>query len=307
MDASLPFLSKDNEDMVDPWFKTPKRSLFRSITSINVENENSFEVNSIKSSNLLSHWNHRKPLHPMKQNSALDSSPITNRSSSPLSLISKKHCILSKQSTLFQYFDQLSTINEEKIISDDCLHSNEQPCQLPYVETGKDALKRISTETMAELLQGNFDHLYDEKFIIDCRFPYEYKGGHIQSGININTMQELENLLLKNPIINRRVIIIFHCEFSSHRAPTMARHLRNQDRMLNYNQYPKLFYPEIYILKGGYKAFYNEFKPFCIPQNYIPMDDGNFKYELGREMTAFKKSWKRCKSFSYIPSEHDQL
>ena len=35
------------------------------------------------------------------------------------------------------------------------------------------------------------------------------------------------------------------------------RFLRSQDRELNKDRYPKLNYPEVYLLEGGYKAFYH--------------------------------------------------
>ena len=36
------------------------------------------------------------------------------------------------------------------------------------------------------------------------------------------------------------------------------RYLRSQDRLLNSDNYPSLYYPEVYILDGGYKAFYEQ-------------------------------------------------
>jgi hypothetical protein len=51
-------------------------------------------------------------------------------------------------------------------------------------------------------------------------------------------------------------ILIFHCEFSSERAPAMMKHLRKLDRAKH--RYPKLDFPEIYVLKGGYKVFCNQ-------------------------------------------------
>lgn len=53
-------------------------------------------------------------------------------------------------------------------------------------------------------------------------------------------------------------VLVFHCEFSSERAPRLARFLRNYDRSVNV--YPSLHYPEIYLLKDGYKEFYRVMK-----------------------------------------------
>ena len=57
------------------------------------------------------------------------------------------------------------------------------------------------------------------------------------------------------------VIIIFHCEFSSERAPRAYNFFRNTDRTANV--YPNLTYPNIYLMKGGYESFHNNFKFFC--------------------------------------------
>ena len=37
-----------------------------------------------------------------------------------------------------------------------------------------------------------------------------------------------------------------------------SRFLRNKDRDLH--MYPKLFYPELYLIEGGYKAFFSKCK-----------------------------------------------
>ena len=49
------------------------------------------------------------------------------------------------------------------------------------------------------------------------------------------------------------------------------RFLRNLDRQLNEHSYPNLYYPELYLLEGGYKNFYEQFKLYCCPQSYKPM------------------------------------
>lgn len=77
----------------------------------------------------------------------------------------------------------------------------------------------------------------------------------------------MEDFLLAAPIIpscaDKRVVLIFHCEFSSERGPRMCRFIRKRDRAMN--EYPRLHYPELYILKGGYKEFFQHFQVRSAP------------------------------------------
>lgn len=154
--------------------------------------------------------------------------------------------------------------------------------QLPSFQSPKDAIRRIDSMTMISLLQGQFSSLYDNLFIVDCRYPYEYSGGHLPSAINICTLDAIEKLLFNpNQEIKGRSMLIFHCEFSSERAPRMALHVRNYDRVMNGHCYPFLFYPEVYVMDGGYKKFFemypNQTEP---PRSYRPMRHPNNKEEL---------------------------
>lgn len=67
------------------------------------------------------------------------------------------------------------------------------------------------------------------------------------------------------------------------------------------DQYPKLFYPEIYILQGGYSGFFAHYKERCEPQNYVTMQDERHKAICAREMRNFGKNAKliRTQSFTY--------
>uniref|UniRef100_A0A2K6F591 M-phase inducer phosphatase n=1 Tax=Propithecus coquereli TaxID=379532 RepID=A0A2K6F591_PROCO len=137
---------------------------------------------------------------------------------------------------------------------------------------------------VAALLLGKFHDLIEKFYIIDCRYPYEYLGGHIQGALNLYSQEELYNFFLKKPIVpvdtQKRIIIVFHCEFSSERGPRMCRSLREEDRALN--KYPALYYPELYILKGGYRHFFPEYMVLCEPQSYCPMHHQDHKAELLR-------------------------
>ena len=75
---------------------------------------------------------------------------------------------------------------------------------------------------------------------------------------------------MKNPIKaedpNKRVVLIFHCEFSSERGPKLSRFLRSKDRSANKDCYPHLHYPELYLLDGGYKSFFETVKVGSKPE-----------------------------------------
>ena len=68
------------------------------------------------------------------------------------------------------------------------------------------------------------------------------------------------------------------------------RFLRCLDRDMNKECYPRLKFPEIYLLEGGYKAFYQTNKTFCEPQGYVPMLHENHGKEL-RHFRVKSKSW----------------
>ncbi|XP_063159326.1 M-phase inducer phosphatase 1 [Candoia aspera] len=157
-------------------------------------------------------------------------------------------------------------------------------------------LKYIDPETIVAVLNGKFSVFIKECVIIDCRFPYEYEGGHIKGALNLHVEEDVEDFLLKQPIVpsgNKRVVVVFHCEFSSERAPRMCRFVRERDRLGN--EYPSLHYPELYVLKGGYKDFFLKCKSYCEPQGYRPMHHKDFKEDLRRFRTK-SRTWAGEKS-----------
>ncbi|XP_060870858.1 M-phase inducer phosphatase 3-like [Metopolophium dirhodum] len=162
---------------------------------------------------------------------------------------------------------------------------------LPLLSLGRHAdLHSISPDTLAHLLEGTFNGCIDSYLIIDCRYPYEYEGGHIRGAINIFTKEQLikdytEDKLGKksnktDKINVKRNVLIFHCEFSSERGPSLSRYLRNADRENNSMCYPYLDYPEMYLLDGGYCKFYSQHSRLCVPSSYRSMFDPAHTSEL---------------------------
>lgn len=203
----------------------------------------------------------------------------------------------------------------------DLIGDGTQPYVLPTLSNIKhDRFKRIDAATLANLIDGGFRETVESFTIIDCRYPYEYNGGHIMNSVNIHTGPDLIKLFFdKNrqhettpdpsqentdepEPSQKRHIIIFHCEFSSERGPRLMKLLREKDRQIN--QYPELTHPELYLLAGGYKEFFHRFKEYCTPQSYKPMKARNHREELKnyrkrRKMAAPRRKENKTPDISF--------
>ncbi|OAA67122.1 cell cycle control protein tyrosine phosphatase [Niveomyces insectorum RCEF 264] len=183
------------------------------------------------------------------------------------------------------------------------------PCSEPaspvlphfFPEGQNDSIPRIDRATLLRVLDGQFNDAFEHKLIIDCRFEYEYDGGHINAAINYNDKDLLTSHLFRNPPAGRTLIVL-HCEYSAHRAPLMARHIRAEDRALNAEHYPHLTYPELYILAGGYSGFFGEHPSRCYPQAYVEMDAAEHAFTCEREMDRLRQNRKglhRAQTFAF--------
>ena len=78
---------------------------------------------------------------------------------------------------------------------------------------------------MIDVLNDVYASEIENLHIIDCRYPYEYEGGHIQSARNLYTRTQVFEEFFRKPIElkdpSKRNIFIFHCEFSSERARSL--------------------------------------------------------------------------------------
>lgn len=192
----------------------------------------------------------------------------------------------------------------------DCSRSH----ALPLISGKHQDLKSISPSTVADLISGRYGEEISKFTIVDCRYPYEFEGGHIQGATNLYTREAiLERFFLEGPTnqenlepmsidfdsvdasCSKREIIVFHCEFSSERGPGLLRFLRKKDRDVNQSNYPRLHHPEIYVMNEGYKAFYESYSDLCEPQAYVKMKADK---EACRHFRAKSKSWHNETKFS---------
>lgn len=190
---------------------------------------------------------------------------------------------------------------------------------LPCFPVKSDGLMRITPHTIRELLQGKYDERIHGFQIVDCRFAYEHEGGHIAGAINLNTVEQVQQHFLtpgqgfhqtRNMPVRtqsgmpdehgdaRKFVLIFHCEFSWKRAPSMALALRAADRSLA-SDYPKCHFPDVYVLQGGYADFFKSCPDLCEPQAYVPMDDPRYNRRRSEELTGYRKQFVRNRSFAY--------
>ncbi|XP_052778611.1 M-phase inducer phosphatase-like [Mya arenaria] len=164
---------------------------------------------------------------------------------------------------------------------------------IPTVSGKHKDLKAISPDTMDEVLRGCYADKIGRVTVIDCRYPYEFEGGHIRGAVNLFTRDMVRDFLLAHVVddaTSGQHVLVFHCEFSSERGPKMYRHLRSEDRSLHTDVYPRLAFPEVYLLEGGYKAFFNKHMVQCEPQQYKPMLHKDHVTDL-RHFRAKSKSW----------------
>ena len=154
---------------------------------------------------------------------------------------------------------------------------------------------QITPETLVALMEGKYANVVADYVIIDCRYDYEFEGGHICGALNLNRESLVRKLYEraraalsagKTPQLRRA--LIFHCEFSQRRGPFLCHFFRSLDRRENRARYPYLDYPETHVLKGGYKAFYKLYARHCEPQGYVPMDDRRYVV-IRKALTAHRQ------------------
>lgn len=249
-----------------------------------------------------------RPSKPFGSMSGLrNGSPIGNHSRRPSNPLIRPRKQFRRSLSMFEHpGDVMKAKKDEQpsstlhtVMDVDELH---QPMLPHFFQEGQpDSIPRITKDTLLQVLGGNFVGQYDQRMIIDCRFEYEFEGGHIDGAVNYNDKELLTSQLFEASLPGK-TLLIFHCEYSAHRAPIMARHVRKQDRATNAEHYPKLTYPEVYILDGGYSSFFAEHRDRCFPQNYVEMDAKEHAYTCEREMGRLRQNrtkFGRAQTFAF--------
>lgn len=213
---------------------------------------------------------------------------------------------MTRRTLSVQYSDAKTAMRAEKrccttgSIQPELLQREEHTLQLPHFRPTDDAagLPRITKETMLDVIDGNLTADVGEVAIIDCRFEYEFMGGHIKNALNCNDKDEMVRKLFDEKSIGIKVLIL-HCEFSHFRAPSMAKYIRERDRAINQDYYPRLTYPQVYILDGGFHGFFHSHEHLCLG-SYVEMEAKEHQIACEKGMAAVKsKRGKLGRSHTY--------
>lgn len=192
--SSLAARSPDLDKKTSIIFKNPKSSISKKIDSAIDKSMTQSEENLDKSSNLAA----RSP--DLKKKTVFEIP------------------ILTKDA-------EIDSAIEKSIIQTDLIGDFSRSACLPLIKGRHQDLKSISSETMAKLINGEFSSIIESVKVIDCRYPYEYLGGHIQGADNLFTNQQILDLLssaqTETVDARRTNILIFYCEFSSKRGPKL--------------------------------------------------------------------------------------
>uniref|UniRef100_A0A1I7TAA0 Rhodanese domain-containing protein n=1 Tax=Caenorhabditis tropicalis TaxID=1561998 RepID=A0A1I7TAA0_9PELO len=174
---------------------------------------------------------------------------------------------------------------------------------LPTVDSPQresSTFRSISAAVLASLLRNHSSYL--QLIIFDCRYPFEYFGGHIKVGesfrfgkrnvmnclfwqgaVNIYSFDNLEKYLFDEFGVRSTMVgltPIFYCEYSQVRGPAMARRLRRIE--IHRKNHLSLEFPEIYLLDKGYVNFWSDpsLRDLCEPRYYISMHARPYKHAL---------------------------
>eukprot|EP00741_Cyanophora_paradoxa_P008503 tig00001336_g8228.t1 len=155
-----------------------------------------------------------------------------------------------------------------------------------------------AADVVQNLLRATSSHAYK---IIDCRYPYEWKGGCIRGSENHWRCDDVRNYLFDSsgePRFKRSTVILFHCEFSQMRAPDLWRYTRSYDRKLYLDKQAELHgpisptvassapddvlcYPLCFVLAGGYREFFETYQgqDDLIRGGYVRQEDKQHVHE----------------------------
>ncbi|KAL8652412.1 MAG: hypothetical protein Q9210_002696 [Variospora velana] len=169
----------------------------------------------------------RQPFNNLHAHSRSSASPIVGHARKPSSNGQRPRKQFRRSLSMFEHPGDVMKEQQSKCSPAEGLSSimdtddnTQVELNLPHFIADEESVPRITKATMVDVLDGKYQAPYDHSLIVDCRFEYEYEGGHIAGAINVNSKEELASKLFE-PVFSSRTLLIFHCEYSAHRAPLM--------------------------------------------------------------------------------------
>jgi rhodanese-related sulfurtransferase len=199
------------------------------------------------------------------------------------------------------------------------------------VSASHGGIPMIDSNTVKQLLIEDANRVV----LIDCRYFYEYQNGHIVQSAHVMFPEDCQRGFLlardklrlnctnnnnnSNSSNNRdserkeNLVYVFYDDGEAnampmhHRAMQLFRHIRNLDRLDNMHTYPNLYFPNMYVLKGGFKAFIESSRDRewedggdnhrrFYEGSFVSTDDWRFSNETKELRNQFAKRWNLARS-----------
>ena len=171
----------------------------------------------------------KQPFPGLHGHSRNNGPPIIGHVRKPSAPTQRPRKLFRRSLSMFEHPAEITKQQQPDFCPPGSLHSimdidDPHQLQLPHFNSDEESLPRITKDTMVDVLDGRYLDCYDHCMVIDCRFEYEYKGGHIDGALNFNDKEELSKQLFESSALSStapKILLIFHCEYSAHRAPIM--------------------------------------------------------------------------------------
>lgn len=165
-----------------------------------------------------------------------------------------------------------------------------------------------------------FSQIAPRTYVMDVRFPHEFRGGHIRGSVNVWDPVELHRALLRrlaseteprsvhrarldrsprkhvdaakySRVSRDAFVLVCDGDFCDDRAARAFRHIRGLDRNDHISDYPALTMPHVYVLHGGFEAFVANFPQKCTGPR-VKRDEAMFAEERRTVARALKDAWR---------------
>jgi len=320
IDSSINHYQLLSESMLEPDYKltgqcdpySPKLRIKRLSDNLVSKKENFFDRSTSSEENdipsrYLSHKYHKKP-STLCHRSQVATSEGLNSGNSKLFFENTENFYPTETTTSMTFKRSISESFEARYFVECREKSLTSVPPFPILRTDKNPdILFILPETLASWMNANGGTSQAQIILLDCRYSYEYKGGHIKGALNITSLKDLQSTAFTCKSIEERracmmeeadkenlktPVIIFYCESSTKKGPRGFRAFRDLDREMDTNILPSPYYPFVYVLKGGYKEFHSQYPELCDPEGgYIETLDIKYNSERYKAKAQEKTVW----------------